>query len=184
MTEKPVQLIPLLCVKCQAPVPANPDEVAWVCEQCGEGLALDETPSGNTAARAQDIFFSSGIPQGKPGRPFWVSSGTVTILRREVYKGNESRAAQAFWSTPRLFYIPGWAAKLEEIVSTGVQLLAAPVAMQSGPRAPFLPVVTLPADMKALAEFMVMSIEAGRRDALKRVEFELALQPPQLWILP
>ena len=40
MSQKPVELVPLLCVRCQAPVPARPGEVAWVCEQCGQGLVL------------------------------------------------------------------------------------------------------------------------------------------------
>jgi hypothetical protein len=184
MSAKPVALIPLLCTQCQAPVPAQPDEVAWVCAQCGQGLVLDLTPAGKTAASAQEIFFSAAIPQGKPGHPYWVSSGTVRILRRETFKGDEGRAAQQFWSTPRLFYIPGWAASIEEVVTNGVELLRSPVAMQPGSPASFLPVVTLPADMQALAEFMLLSIEAARRDALKHIEFELNLAPAQLWILP
>jgi hypothetical protein len=184
MSQKPVALIPLLCVKCQAPIPARPDEVAWVCPQCGQGLVLDPTPEGKTAACVQEIFFSSAIAQGSPGRPYWVSSGMVNMTKRETYKGNESRKAQEFWSTAHLFYIPGWAASIEDIVSSGVQLIKTPIAMQSGSPTPFLPVVTLPADMKALAEFMVMSIEAARHDMLKRLEFDLTLAPPQLWILP
>jgi hypothetical protein len=184
MTQKPVELIPLLCVKCQAPVPARADEVAWVCAQCGQGLVLDSSPAGKTAACAQDIFFSSALVQGQPGRPFWVSSGTVTITRRDTYKGNESRAAQEFWSQPRLFFIPSWAASVEEVVTSGVQMIKTPLTMQPGSMMPFLPVVTLPEDMKALAEFMVMSIEAARHDALKHLEFDLKLAPPQLWVLP
>ena len=43
--------------------------------------------------------------------------------------------------------------------------------MQAGSPVPFLPVVTLPGDMQALAEFMIVTIEAERRDALKRVDF-------------
>lgn len=184
MTQKPVRLVPLLCVKCQAPVTAQPDEVAWVCERCGQGLVLDDTPEGSSAAKALDIFFSAAIPPGQPGHPFWVSSGKVEITRRETYKGNESGRAAEFWSTARLFYIPAWAASLDQVVSTGVELLQNPVAMQPGPAMPFLPVVTLPTDLRALAEFMVMTIEAGRKDALKRVEFQVDLQPAQLWVLP
>ena len=196
MSQNAVRLIPLMCVKCQAPIAAKAEEVAWVCQQCGQGLILDSAPAGKSAACAQDVFFSAAIPPGKSGRPFWVSSGRVTITRRETYKGNESRSAQEFWSAARLFYIPGWDAALEDIVSNGVQLLKTPrnsnsernsnsdFAMQSGSPAPFLPVVTLPVDMKALAEFMVVSIEAGRNDALKHIEFDLELASPQLWVLP
>lgn len=184
MSQKPVVLIPLTCVRCQTPVPALPDEVAWVCANCGQGLVLDPTPEGKTAACEQVIFFSSLVSAGKSGNPFWVSSGTVAITRRDTFKGNENATAQNFWSVPRLFFIPGWNASIDEVVAAGVQFLNTPFNLQAGPPAPFRPVVTLPADMKPLAEFMVMSIEAGRRDALKRLDFDLTLAPPQLWILP
>lgn len=184
MKLKNVELIPLLCVKCQAPVPAKVGEVAWVCEQCGQGLLLNSAPAGKNALRAYDFLYSAAIRPGQAGRPFWVSAGKVAITRRETYKGNEIGGAQAFWAAPRLFFIPGWEAALEDVVSNGVELLKNPFTLQKGSPTPFSPVVTLPEDMRALAEFMVMSIEAGRNDALKHVEFDLQLAEAQLWILP
>lgn len=184
MSQKPVRLVPLLCARCRAPVPAQVDEVAWVCETCGQGLELDETPDGSNATVPLDVFFSAAIGQGQAGRPFWVTSGKVTITQRETYKGNEARQAEEFWAQPRLFYIPAWAAALDEIVATGVELLQNPLGMQAGSRTAFRPVVAHPTDLRALAEFMVMSVEAGRKDMLKRVEFTIDLQPPQLWVLP
>lgn len=175
-----VRLIPLSCVKCQAPIPAQPDEVAWVCQQCGQGLLID----GQKGAIPLDIFFSNRLQPGLSGRPFWVSNGKVAIQRRETYSGDEVRAAQQFWAAPRLFLIPAWAASLDEVVSIGVSLLKNPEPMQRGSPAPFLPVVTLPVDLQALAEFMILSIEAERRDALKKVDFKVTLDSPQLWILP
>jgi hypothetical protein len=55
--------------------------------------------------------------------------------------------------------------------------------METSPAAPFLPVTVPPGDLKALGEFLVMSIEADRRDALKTMEFTLTLEPAQLWVL-
>jgi hypothetical protein len=179
MSQKPVKLIPLLCVRCQAPVLAQPDEVAWQCEQCGQGLILDDL----AGCRPQDLFFSAAVPQGKKGRPFWVAPGQVTISARQTYKGDESGGARQFWASPRLFYIPAWQTALEEVISTGVYLLRNPERMQAGSPVPFLPVVTLPGDMQALAEFMIVTIEAERKDALRRIDFNLKLDPPQLWVL-
>src|SRR5512142_740623 len=99
-----VRLVPLLCPKCRAPVPAQPDEIAWVCEQCGQGMMIDSTQG----ARLLTVFFSNAIPAGKKGRPFWVSRGQVTITSRQTYKGDEGRAAGEFWAEPRLFFIPAW----------------------------------------------------------------------------
>lgn len=183
----PIRLVPLLCVKCRAPIPARADELAWACEQCGQGLLLNPTPQpgrGESATQALDIFFSRAVQPGMKGRPFWVARGQVIISDRQTYEGDEGRTARQFWAAPRLFYVPAWETELSEIITTGVYLLNNPQGLEPGSPVPFLPVVTPPADVRALAEFMVVSIEADRRDALKTVHFDLQLEPMQLWILP
>lgn len=176
----PVRLIPLQCSECHAPLPAQPNEVAWVCEQCGRGLMLDS----QNGTIPLSVFFSSAIEPGKTGRPFWVVRGQVNLRSRQTYKGDEGRAAQAFWGEARLFYVPAWDCPLNELISQGKSLLQKPVSMQPGSRTAFLPVVTLPTDLRSLGEFLVLSIEAERRDMLKTIDFDLSLDPPQLWILP
>jgi hypothetical protein len=183
----PIRLVPLLCVKCRAPVAAQPNELAWVCEQCGQGLLLNASPTSGpneSATSALDIFFSNAIKAGQKGRPFWVSPGRVTITDRQTYKGDEGGAARAFWSSPRLFCVPAWETTLSEIISTGVSLLINPQRLEQGAPVPFHPVVTPPVDVRGLADFMVVSIEADRRDALKTIHYDLKLEPLQLWILP
>ena len=39
-------------------------------------------------------------------------------------------------------------------------------------------------DIGALAEFIVLTIEAERKDRLERVEFDLDLGAPELWVIP
>jgi hypothetical protein len=175
-----VRLIPLLCSRCQTPVPAKPDEVAWVCEQCGQGLLLNE----EKGAVPQDIFFSTAIAQNGSGWPYWVSRAQVTITKRETYSGNQMKAAMAFWATAHLFFVHASRQSIDEIVSTGVKLLRNPVGMQAGGRTRLSPVVLPPGDLRALAEFMVMSIEADRSDAMRELQFKLDIDPPQLWVLP
>lgn len=185
--EEMIRLVPLLCAQCKAPVPARPDEVAWVCETCGRGLLLDTMPKpglGECGTQPLDIFFSNAVASGAQGRPFWVARGQVSLTTRDTYKGDEGRAAHEFWSAPRLFFIPAWEASLEDTIQIGVSLLRTPQRMDSGGRVPFLSVVTPPGDVPALADFIVINIEADRKDYLKTVKFDLNLEPPQLWILP
>jgi len=47
----------------------------------------------------------------------------------------------------------------------------------------FLPVVVPPQDVQAISEYIVMSVEAGRKDALRELKFNIRLDPPQLWVL-
>lgn len=175
-----VTLIPLLCPKCKAPINAQVDELAWACEQCGQGMIID----ARQGAKPQSIFFSVDVKPGQKGHPYWVSRGQVSLAFRETYKGDEGKAARAFWAEPRLFFIPAWECTLDEVISIGTALLKNPAGIQTGSPVPFLPVVASPNDINALAEFLIFSIEAERRDALKSVKFDLNLDPPQLWILP
>ena len=177
--QSPVRLLPLICPACQTPILAKVDERAWVCATCQKGYLLMVDGS----LRAQDIFFSSAIKPGTPGRPFWVAPGQVTISERTTYGGDRGKEAQDFWAAQRLFYIPAFETALEDIISAGVSMLRSPIQVQPGPPAPFLPVVTPPEDLRPLAEFIVYSLEADRKDALKTLKFSLRLENPQLWMI-
>ena len=178
-TTAPVRLIPLICPTCNAPLPARVDERAWVCGTCQQGLLL----ASDGTLRAQDVFFSNQLRPGEPGRPYWVAPGQVTITDRITFKGDRSQEARQFWAVPRLFFIPAYEASFEDMVAGGVNLLRTPPQLQPGPPAPFLPVVTPPEDLHALAEFVVYTLEADRKDALRTLLFTVKLEPPQLWVM-
>lgn len=178
--DRPVQLIALVCVKCQTRVPAQPGEVAWVCGQCGQGLLLDM----NQGLVTLDVFYAAGIATNTPGKPFWVADGRVTFAQRQTYSGNEDRDAHQFWSQPRHFFVPAFDAPLETLLGLGSKLLEKPPSSQAGPAVHFEPVTLAPEDVKPLAEFIVMAMEAGRKDKLRDIQFSLELSAPGLWILP
>jgi len=173
------RLIPFLCVGCSQPILAQPGEVAWVCSMCGKGTQLVQSN-----IKPLDVFFSPKVPVGKVGRPFWVTQGQVKLQKRITYRGNDEQESIRFWSEPRTFYIPAYEEPLETSVATGLALLRQPeILSATGNPVPFLPIVTPPEDVRPMAEFMVLALEADRRDALKTLNFDLTFLPPQLWIL-
>jgi hypothetical protein len=174
-------LLPLQCLKCQTPLLAEPDEVAWLCPTCGQAVLLDEAQPAGLAPL--EIHFATGIQSGQRGRPFWVAQGVVSI-NRETYSGDESRQAQEFWRTPRTFFIPAYACALEELIGLGMQLLKQPLSIMPGQTAAFLPVTLALEDVRPMAEFIIMGIEAERRDMLKSINTQLNLAAPVLWVLP
>jgi hypothetical protein len=176
---KPVELIQLVCLRCKTPLPAEPVEAAWVCAQCGQGMRLDEEKGLVELA----VNFAAGIPNGTKGKPFWVADGSVA-LRRDTYSGNQSREAASFWSQPRRFYVPAYALPLETLLTAGTAYLLNPPLIQPGQPAPFEPVVLPIEDVRATVEFIVMAVEAGRKDMLKNLQFSLQLSDPVLWVLP
>ncbi|MBP7694344.1 MAG: hypothetical protein KA764_20645 [Anaerolineales bacterium] len=176
-----ISLAPLLCPNCRTALPAHADESLWRCAECGQGWQLAEAEPSGLAPLA--IQFDARLDPRVHGRPFWVAEGRVTVSR-EMYSGNQTRAAQEFWAAPRRFCVPAFTCPLETLVELGMELITRPPDLRAGPPAPFT-AVTLPrADVRDMAEFIVVGLEAGRRDQLKRVEVSLTLGEPELWILP
>lgn len=176
--DRPVDLIPLVCVKCAAPLEANPDEAAWVCAVCGQGQELE--PSGLAAV---EVFYSAAIAPNTSGWPFWVVEGQVA-LARQTYQGNSEKEAQTFWDAPRRFFIPAFDCPLDQLLSLGMNYLRQPPDVQPAGRAAFAPITLGAADVRAIAEFIVVAVEAERKDKVKEIRFTLELTAPVLWILP
>jgi hypothetical protein len=177
-----VALVPLRCVRCDTPVPAEPQEVAWACTQCGQGLLLDEIQGLSPL----EIHYSSGIAANQKGKPFWVARGSVNI-KREAYAGKSdkiNREVDKFWGQGRTFVIPAYMATLEELLAAALGYLKKPPSLNEGPVAKFNPATLSPKDLTAAAQFVVMAVEADRKDKLKRLEPGVELDEPVLWILP
>jgi hypothetical protein len=155
------------------------DELAWICTGCGQAVFLDEMEG----LKPVEVHYAASIRPETTGRPFWVADGRAT-LARETYSGNQDREAQGFWSQPRRFYIPAFECNMDTLLQSGIQLLAQPPDCLDGPQVRFLPVVLSPVDAHAAAEFIVVAVEAGRKDKMKAIQFKLELSEPVLWILP
>jgi len=175
-----VELVLLKCLRCTASVPAQEEEVAWVCVQCGQGMQLTSTGLApltvNWAAARRKTSEIRWLP-------FWVFSGTIKFIRRESYSGRSE--SDKLWKAPRRFYVPAFPAPLEHIETLGADLTRKQVALKAGPAIGALTSCTLfPGDARQAVEFVVLTIEADRKDKLRAVEFTLDLGESELWVLP
>lgn len=179
--DQPIELVPLVCIQCSTAIPAKADEVAWACTQCGQGMVLDEMQG----LQALDIHYSADIPPNRAGRPFWVADGRVK-MERATYgsAGKHGKAAAQFWNQTRRFFVPAYQAPLESLLETAKMMLLNPPSMRPGEATAFEAVTLYREDVFAAAEFIVMAIEAERKDKLKSLKFELQLSKSVLWILP
>jgi hypothetical protein len=73
---------------------------------------------------------------------------------------------------------------MDILIALGVRLLLQPPALQPGSQAAFESITLAQADLEAAAEFIVVAIEADRKDKLKNVQVSVKLSEPVLWILP
>ena len=178
---RPIELIPLVCLNCGTAIPASSNEMAWVCAECGQGMALD-VQKGLTPMQVQ---YAGGIPPNSRGKPYWLADGQVN-LQRDVYRssGKSAQEAVQFWSSPRRFLIPAYSLPQEDLLAQTTRFLLQPPALKPGPQVQFEPVTLSMEDLQSVAEFIVMAIEAGRKDMLKNIRFTLNLSLPSLWILP
>lgn len=180
MTE-PIELVPLRCVRCDTPVPAHTDEVAWVCQQCGQGLLLDEE-QGLTAV---EVRYVTGLAPGTKGKPYWVIDGLASV-ERETYGtfGKKNREADRFWGDSKLFFVPAFTSSLDTLLNLGTSMLLHPPNLIEDTSVPFESVTLAPRDIPAIIEFIVLAIEAERKDKLKTIKVSLKLGTPVLWVLP
>ncbi|MBI3158081.1 MAG: hypothetical protein HYZ26_00595 [Chloroflexi bacterium] len=177
---QPILLVALKCPQCGTPVPAQLDEVAWACATCKTGLLLDE----EKGLVRHPIHFQEGLPEHLPGRPFWVAQGKVTLDRQSRNLFDKDSESARFWGERRPFFVPAWACDVDELVDAAIALLQTPPTLKDGPPAPFQPVVMPPGDMLPVADYIVVGVEALRKDQLKKLDFTLDLGEPELWILP
>jgi len=175
-----VELVVMKCPRCAAFVPAEEDEVAWACAQCGQGMQL--TASGLAPLPIQWAAVRENAAKFQ-WRPFWVFSGTVAFSQRESF-GRQGQPDDV-WLAPRRFYVPAYPATLGQIETLGADLTRKQVALKPGrPAGALSQCVLFPDDARQAIEFIVLTIEADRKDKIRSIDFSLSLGEPELWVLP
>ena len=175
----PIELVPLECRRCRSRLPAEPAEVAWLCSSCGQGQRLDEKAELQTV----DVRFAKAR-EGQPVRwlPFWVMPARVQIVERSSY--GRDQAPDPRWAEPQQFVLPAFDTLPEEAGKWGARFLREPVRLEAGPAEALSGVTVTPEEAQALAEFVVLTIEAERRDKIKSVRALLDFGEAELWCLP
>jgi hypothetical protein len=175
-------LIVVRCPACGTSLTPGDDDLVIACTQCGAALHLaDEGPQPIEIQYAQTSLAKTGT-----WRPWWIFKGRVNLIKRETQGGNRSDEARQFWAQPRVMGVPAWELSVEAIKQAGVQLLKQPPALNGTPRPSgvrLTPVVVSAEDARKMLEFMVLSLEAGRDDWLKTVDFQIEAGPPELWAI-
>ncbi|HSB88522.1 MAG TPA: hypothetical protein VLD63_00705 [Anaerolineales bacterium] len=174
-----VDLIPLECLRCRTRLPAEEGQVAWVCPACGQGQRLTEE---SILKELPIQFAAAASPAQVRWFAFWVLQGQVRIVERLSY-GRE-QPADPRWEAPQTFVLPGFETTPEEAVQWGLRFLREPVRLAAGSAESLPPVTVGPDEAQALAEYVVLSYEADRRDKLKALRAVLDLGAPELWCLP
>jgi hypothetical protein len=188
-----MKLLPLRCPSCRQHLPVENDDVLVDCAHCCTAVLVDDE-----GVRTADVRFavsSRAAAQGGRWLPYWVFHGRVHIQQRETQGGGgwgilgltpEAESRQ-LWGSDRYLYVPAWNLHLREAQAIGSELIQAQPAHSFVPRPESAQVETatiMAQDAAKMLEFIVLAIEARRKDWLKRLVFELEVGPGELWLLP
>lgn len=172
-----MKLLALKCPACGNALAPNDDDLVIACSQCGAASAITDE-----GLQPIEVRYAAGGTDQR--RPWWVFEGRVQLMRRETQGGNRREEAQAFWSEPRSFYVPAWELSLQSLKSNGLDMLKQQPHLQAGARpdqVKLSPVVVSAEDARRMIEFLVLSLEAGRSDELKSIDFKIEVNEPVLW---
>jgi hypothetical protein len=175
-------LIVVRCPACGTALAPDDNDLVIACGQCGAGLQLSDL--GPEPIEIQ--YARSNLARINVWRPWWIFTGSVNLTRRETQGGNRSDDARRFWAQPRVMSVPAWDLSLSSIKQAGIQMLQQPPALNAMPRpagAKLTPAVVSAEDARKMLEFLVLTLEAGRDDWLKTLDFTIEAGLPQLWAI-
>lgn len=170
------------CPSCGNALTPGDDDLVITCAQCGAGLQLAD--EGLQPIEIQ--YAGTNLAKAGTWRPWWIFKGRVNMIRRETQGGNRSDEARQFWAQPHVMGVPAWELSIAAVKQAGVQLLKQPPILTAIPRpgdARLTPVVVSAEDARKMLEFLVLSLEAGRDDWLKTLDFQIEVGLPELWAM-
>ncbi|MCB8943580.1 MAG: hypothetical protein H6658_07480 [Ardenticatenaceae bacterium] len=180
-----MKLLLLRCPQCQAPLAPEQWDVVVSCRGCYTAVAIDESglermPVYYAAARTDKV---------EQWVPFWVFNGRVHITQRDTQGGGGSsqQDSEQFWGESRRLYVPAWDMPMPTAREIGQQFTQEQTLLQEIPQpneAVLVSAAVTPQDALKLLEFIVLSMEAQRKDWLKNLQFHIAADGPQLWAIP
>lgn len=182
-----MKLIALKCPNCGQPLTPEHDDVVVACVHCHTPVAI--SVNGPSKMSLTYALPDRGKVATSQWVPFWVFEGQVNILRRDTQGGSGSarKDSERLWAARRSLYVPAWDLSLHMAQEVGSRLIQEQPSFQfvDRPEESRLSSATVtPSEARKLLEFIVLAIEARRRDWLKSLEFDLDIGQPSLWALP
>lgn len=180
-----MKLVLLRCPNCARPLTPDNDDVVFMCTNCFTSVSIDER--GIQAAEVRFALPAKGDERAQRWLPFWVYQGRVDILNRETQGRADDKAVQQQWANPLRLYVPAWEISMQVAQDLGSKLIQRQPAARfvERPQGAYMePAVVSTDDAVRLLEFIILAIEARRKDWLKALDFRIEAGDPELWAMP
>lgn len=182
-----MKLLALKCPVCgQRLAPKSKQALVMACTNCDTAVSIDP----DKGIQETTLQFASPKAEGtEKWLPMWVFDAKVNITSRRTRKrdGRSEKASKEFWGTPRRLYVPAWTSNMQTARQLGTKLVEKQPQFQTieKPNGTSLSeMVVAEEDALKLIEFIVMSIEAERKDWLTDLQFDVKTQMINLWAIP
>ena len=181
-----MKLLALKCPVCgQRLSPKNDQVVVMACGQCDTAVSIN-TDSGVSQTTVQ---YAQAKENAEAWLPMWVFDARVNITSRRTRNrdGRSDKASQELWGSPRQLFVPAWTLDMQTARQLGTKLIENQPHLQvtdKPNRATMTEVVVQQEDALKLVEFIILSIEAERKDWLTDLKFDIQTQAANLWIIP
>ena len=182
-----MKLILLRCPNCGEGLKPEQDDIIFACDNCHTPVTISQDGARKTKVQFAIPGNARNEPQTK-WLPFWVFEGQVEIIKR-VTQGGRSRdlEAEKLWRGINRFYVPAWDMQPHIAQNIGTELIHKPPDAELISRPPGAHMVAANVnsdDARKLLEFIVLAIEARRKDWLRDLDFRLNIAEVELWALP
>jgi hypothetical protein len=182
-----MKLLALRCPQCNEQLVPTDDEAVIVgCRQCFTAVSLHQT-----GLHPLPLQYATPAKQAPlVWLPMWVFHGLVRITDRTSQGGarGEDKKAAEFWQSERRLYVPAWRTPPGAVRELGSQLIQAQPQFQPlsthPDKAAIQDVIFDQAAALKLLDFIIISMEAQRKDMLQKVSFEIRTRQVDLWAVP
>ena len=182
-----MKLLALKCPVCgQRLAPQNKNALVMGCANCETAVSIDPD-KGVQETTLQ--FATPKTPEVETWLPMWVFDAKVNITSRRARKrhGRSEKASQELWGVPRRLYVPAWTMNMQTARQLGTKLVENQPQFQSAEKpsvAKLSEMLVAKEDALKLVEFIVLSIEAERKDWLTNLQFDIQPRSTDLWAIP
>lgn len=181
-----MKLIALRCPHCHEKLaPQSNEAVVVFCGSCHTAVRLSQ----QGIAQLPVQYVASSSPTADAWLPFWVFHGRVNLKKRDSQNADKQaqKEAQALWQRVQRLYAPAWEMPTAQARELGRQLVQAQPAFQTSTQAPSATIAEAtinPEDALKLLDFIVLTIEAERKDWLRDLQFAIESDNHELWVMP
>jgi hypothetical protein len=182
-----MKLIALRCPNCNHGLKPGNEDILLACPNCQIPVAIAvDGPKRVKVRFALPLKSEANVQEWVP---FWVFEGRVKVTVRETQSGwrTKDKDSNRLWGSPRRFYVPAWDLNVHTAQEVGSRLVVSQpefTTVNQPKQLNLVPAIVKPADARKLLEFIILAIEARRKDWLKEFAFNLEVGKPQLWALP